>query len=108
MLWQKRAQDALTQVERTAEDVGKVSLKRTFELSVEGLGGDIQVGMGCICVWSEAVCFRLKERWAKARRCEPLWPVWGTRNNSIWWVCRTGCRGSESEAGGTPVPQEGV
>lgn len=76
----------------------------TFELSVEGLGGDIQVGMGCICVWSEAVCFRLKERWAKARRCEPLWPVGGTRSNSIWWECRTGCRGSESEAGGTPVP----
>lgn len=51
MLGQKWVRGARTQVGRTAQDVGEgVSAEAPLELSVDGLGGDSQVGVGCVYV----------------------------------------------------------
>lgn len=51
MLGQKRVRGALIQVGRTAQDVEEgVSVEAPVELSVDGLGGDSQVGLGCVYV----------------------------------------------------------
>lgn len=72
MLWQKQAQDALAQVERTVEGTGEgFPEEATLVLSGEGLAGDRQIGRR---MRSEAGSAS-GTPWGKARRRESVCPV---------------------------------